>query len=318
MHVTRAASEDRLSNRERGAMTEGTLQPLVTTYNTRRRKQGTYTAESVRTVAPRLASLARSYGRRPLDQFGRRAIERWLESLEHLATNSRASYLASAREFTKWLNVEGYTTSDACALVPKAKRAKSVPRAQTTAAVAKVLDACNDDRERAIVMLMVECGLRRAEVARLRWEDYDHRAATILVHGKGQRERLLPVPQAAQDALARIHLTATGPIIRSKRDGAAMRPVTIGKLAAAAMYRAGVKLGAWDGVSGHALRHTCASDVLDRCHDLRVVSSMLGHETLTSTSIYLRRATAEQIRAAMEGRDYADVAHAPPVLRRVA
>jgi site-specific recombinase XerD len=291
----------------------GTLGPLIALYLTRRRKQGTYTVESVRSVGPRLDSLAQSYGNRPLDKFGRRAIERWLEGLEHLATNSRASYLASVREFTKWLNVEGHTASDACAQIAKAKRARSVPRAQTTESVVKILDACRDDRERAIVMLMVECGLRRAEVAGLRWEDYDSQSATVLVHGKGQRERLLPVPGPAQQALARIHVASTGPVIRSLRDGSGLRPVTIGKLVSDVMRRAGVKLAAWDGVSGHALRHTAASDVLDRCHDLRVVSSMLGHETLTSTSIYLRRASADQIRAAMEGRSYSETAHAPPL-----
>ena len=70
------------------------------------------------------------------------------------------------------------------------------------------------------------------------------------------------------------------------------------------MRRAGVKRGNYDGVSGHALRHTAASDVLDRCGDLRQVQQMLGHSSLATTAIYLRRADAGQIRAAMEGRDY--------------
>jgi site-specific recombinase XerD len=70
------------------------------------------------------------------------------------------------------------------------------------------------------------------------------------------------------------------------------------------MARAGVKRHAYDGVSGHALRHTAASDVLDECKDLRAVQQMLGHAQLSTTAIYLRRVSAESLRTAMGGRTY--------------
>jgi site-specific recombinase XerD len=57
-------------------------------------------------------------------------------------------------------------------------------------------------------------------------------------------------------------------------------------------------------VSAHALRHTAASDVLDRCKDLRIVQQMLGHQHLATTAIYLRRASLVDMRTAMEGRRY--------------
>jgi integrase len=53
-----------------------------------------------------------------------------------------------------------------------------------------------------------------------------------------------------------------------------------------------------------SLRHTAASDVLDRCHDVRTVQVMLGHASLATTQIYLRRASLDQLREAMNGRDY--------------
>jgi site-specific recombinase XerD len=70
------------------------------------------------------------------------------------------------------------------------------------------------------------------------------------------------------------------------------------------MVDAGLKRRPRDGVSAHSLRHTCASDVLDACHDLRVVQQMLGHQHLATTAIYLRRADLSQMRDAMAGRRY--------------
>lgn len=285
---------------------ETTLGPLIEIYISRRRKQHTYEKESTRSVIPRLNSLAKSFGRRPIDQLGRRAIERWLESLDHLATNSRASYLASARKFTAWLNLEGHTATDACAEIPKAKRIKGVPRAQPPDSVAAMLGAIVDDRERAVFWLMLGLGIRRGEVSRACWEHYDSTSRNLLVFGKGQTERLLPVPDEVTRALAPIRTAATGPVIRNKRTGHALTPVTIGNMMSDLMRRAGVKLAPWDGVSGHSLRHTAASDVLENSQDLRAVQAMLGHQSLTSTEIYLRRADADRIRRAMKGRDFPD------------
>lgn len=282
-----------------------TLTPHTRRYLRERRAQSTYSRKSIESVRGRLDTLDQSFGRRPLRDLNRRAIERWLASLEHLAQSSRSSYLASVRTFTKWLVEDGVIRTDPCAGVRPIPRPRSVPRAQTHQAVVATLAACVDDRDRAIVWLMVGLGLRRAEVARARWEDYDPQGKTLLVRGKGGHERFLPVTGEVAEALARLHLRPSGPIIRAKNHP---RPISIewvGKRAGELMAEAGLKRGPYDGVSGHALRHTAASDVLDQCHDLRVVQAMLGHQHLSSTSIYLRRADIGQIREAMEGRRYA-------------
>jgi integrase len=182
-----------------------------------------------------------------------------------------------------------------------------VPRAQSAGNVARIIAACKDDRERAVIWLMVGLGLRRMEVAGLRWEHHDDRARIVEVrHSKFGRERLLPVTDEVHDALERLRGGGmTGPIIRSARDPhQGISVERVGQIAAEVMKRAGVKQRAYDGCSGHALRHTAASDVLDRSHDLRVVQAMLGHEALSSTAVYLRRATPEQLRDAMGGRGY--------------
>ena len=60
-------------------------------------------------------------------------------------------------------------------------------------------------------------------------------------------------------------------------------------------------------VTPHTLRHTAASDVLDKCGNVRTVQTMLGHQSLATTQIYLRRADLGQLREAMAGRDYTTV-----------
>lgn len=276
-----------------------------------RRALGIYNAKSQRVVTPRLYALSDHHGGRPLASLNRRAIEAWLGTLGHLAVNSRAAYLCSVRQFTRWLATEGHLPADPCAAIPAVKRVQATPRAQPPDAIALVLAACSDDRDRAIIWLMVGLGLRRMEVAGLRWEDYDERSGLLVVRvSKNARDRVLPVVDEVASALARVRgRGTTGPIIRSAVD--AMLPVSpewVGTLAGRAMRRAGIKATAYDGVSGHALRHTAASDVLDHCGDLRVVQQMLGHANLSTTSIYLRRATAGQLRAAMAGRPYGQAA----------
>lgn len=186
------------------------------------------------------------------------------------------------------------------------KLPRSVPRALDTDAVDAILTACRDQVDTVAVWLMVGCGLRRGEVARATWADYDRTAYVLTVHGKAGHERLVPVPSQVRPALRELPGARSGPIL--SHDGRAYTPGTIGYRVSKAMGRAGVKAAACDGVSGHALRHTAASDVLDACGDLRVVQEMLGHAQLASTSIYLRRAGLPRIAAAMEGRSYGHAA----------
>ena len=65
------------------------------------------------------------------------------------------------------------------------------------------------------------------------------------------------------------------------------------------MDQAGIKTGRYDGVSAHALRHTAASDLLDRCGNVRLVQGFLGHASLATTDRYVRPASVEQLRAAL-------------------
>jgi integrase len=95
-----------------------------------------------------------------------------------------------------------------------------------------------------------------------------------------------------------------------------LSPNTTSNLVSVVMADAGVKLAGRDGRSAHALRHTAASDVLDRGASITVVQALLGDAHLSGTAIYLRIAKLDELRSAMAGRNYDDdlspAAQAPP------
>lgn len=281
------------------------LDVLTRRYLAERHSRGQYNDKSVRVIRGRLDSLATHFGARPVNHLTRQAVERWLGTLAHLAPASRAAYLASVRVFGRWLVDHGHLKTDPCLGMERIRRPKSVPRAQSRAAIAALLAECVDSRDVAIIALELGLGLRRIEVARACWEHYDPVARLLLVRGKAGHERELPVIDRVVAAIEAVRVRGnTGPIIRSHTTGLALTPDTIGRRVTMLMRRAGIKRLPYDGVSGHALRHTAASDVLDACGDLRIVQAMLGHGHLASTSIYLRRANLGQMREAMEDRLY--------------
>lgn len=284
-----------------------TLTPHISTYLNGRRLRGEITPETARDYRWKLAGLDQSYGDRPLHMFGPAAIDRWLESIGHHAEATRREYLSMVRGFVRWMVATGKLRTDPTAHVPAIHQAKRSPRTLTVAQVATLLRVLPDARSRAVVWLMIGCGLRCVEVSRLRVEDYDGR--TITVRGKRGHERTLPVPvrvAAAVNAYLEQTGVTAGPLIRSElvpSHGLAAK--TLSGYVRGWMLAAGVKTMALDGRSAHALRRTCASDIADAGADLRVVQEMLGHARLETTAAhYLRRVTMQQMREAMEGRAY--------------
>jgi integrase/recombinase XerD len=264
------------------------------------------TARNVRCALVRFAHFA---GEGPVGELDYRAVEAWLADRAHLAAATRRSQFSAVHTFCAWLHRRRLIDRSPTLDVPAPKLARSVPRALPETSVARFLTACPDHRAKAIGWLMVGMGLRCVEVAGLQVGDWDRGRGLMVVQGKGSHERALPVPEPviiAVDAYLAEHPTFTGPLVRSyRRPSCGLGADTISGLVARWMDDAGIKHRARDGVSAHALRHTAASDVLDRCKDLRVVQQMLGHQHLATTSIYLRRAALGPMREAMAGRTYA-------------
>jgi site-specific recombinase XerD len=274
-----------------------------------RKARGEIRPNSAAVLRARLTGLVAVVGSGPVD---RAAVQRWQETIGHLAPSTRRAYLATARGFCQWLVLEGHLDQDPTLGVARVREPRRVPRALPERDVVALVDqVVGDLRLAAMVWLMVEVGLRCVEISNLSIGDFDPHMSTLTVRGKGDHERIVPLPGPARAALDRYLQAgrrrpgrALFQSIGSRRPGdGRVSARQISRQVGAAMRAAGVHR-AGDGRSAHALRHTCASDVLERCGDVRIVQELLGHQSLATTQIYLRRASIEQLRRAVDGRDY--------------
>lgn len=287
-----------------------TLTPHVTMYVTGRRARGEIDRNTATDYRYTLEGLVESYGDRPLRMFGPAAIDRWLEQIGHLSDCTRRQYISRVRGFCRWMVAQGKLRTDPTAHIPAIHQAHRAPRTLTMDEVGRLLTGCTDARARAVVHLMIGCGLRCVSVARLRVEDYDPSTLTLRVTSKGSHEYDIPVPVETAAALNRyldeVGIVA-GPLIRSALTPShGLSPRTLSGYVRAWMRNAGVKVRPMDGRSAHGLRRTCASDVMDLSGDIRAVQSLLGHARIETTARhYLRPVSMQQMRAAMAGRSYA-------------
>jgi integrase len=165
------------------------------------------------------------------------------------------------------------------------------------------------------VLLMAQMGLRVGEVAAIRVGDVDRARRVLAVRGKGGRgevTRSVPITGEVWDALGDYVEEAgqqySGHLIVSwnaATPGVGVSSRWLGRMTRQWFSQAGVKVYAYDGMSAHALRHTCAQDVADSGADIRHVQELLGHASLRTTQEYLR-ISPPGLRDAIEGRRYVD------------
>lgn len=229
--------------------------------------------------------------------------------LAHLQSRRlrRASVLrkiSSLRSFLGYLRDEEALSGDPFLNIPLPKKESRLPRFLTLAEAEKLLaggipsKSWAGSRDRAILELFFSSGLRRSELARLSVADIDFLAGVVRVFGKGSRERIVPVGKPALEAI-RAYLER-----RPQGGGSSgSKPLWLngggGRLGdggvALIVQRAARAAGLLKGLTPHALRHSFATQLLERGCDLRSLQEMLGHKNLATTQIYTH-ATLEHIR----------------------
>ncbi len=291
---------------------------LAANYLAGRVERGELQANSARVAQERLAGFVDRCGHLAPSALTRPMLLRWQATVGRLAPSTRRHYIGQVRRFCAWLTVEGLVASDPAVTLVMPREPRRAPRALSRADVASLQASASESERQArgapwaapVIALMVGCGLRCVEVSRLDLADYDDYKKTVTVRGKGGHERVLPVPAVAAKVLEAYIAqrgAVAGPLFKASGSKSApdgrISARWISRRTGRLMAQAGVH-HAGDGRSAHALRHTAASDVLDKCKDVRVVQQMLGHESLATTQIYLRSADLGRMRKAMAGRDY--------------
>lgn len=283
-------------------MSNCTTGQLAATYLAERIALGELSKATVPTVKWTLRHFAAFVGDLDPAELGREHVEGYLASIS-VARSTQRQRFCQLRQFCRWLVRRHHVAVDPMAELKAPRQPRAVPRAYRAETVDRLVCACPDVRARLIVLLEVQEGLRACEVARAEVGDIDFAERTMLIRGKGRRERILPLSgqtwEALEDYLAERPLKA-GALIRSKSEPwKGISPEHVAHLVQAWLRIVGTRGG------GHRLRHTMATTLLrEQGADVRDVQLALGHATLTSTSIYLPFSDARRLRTLMDGRRY--------------
>lgn len=215
-------------------------------------------------------------------------LANWLGSHDWSAQTLR-SYRSAMRGFYGWAHSMGLISVDPSRLLRKVACAPARPRPADDDVIALALAAA-DDRQWLMLMLGSRHGLRRGEIAQVHTRDLIRvdGGHDLLVHGKGGKDRTVPLLHEVAAAIRRL---PAGYAFPSRETG---RPITAGHV--------GVLLRPLlqpEGTTPHQLRHRFASKAYQRTLDIRAVQELLGHASVATTQIYtavaddaLRRAVA--------------------------
>lgn len=169
---------------------------------------------------------------------------------------------------------------------------RTPPRVLTVAEARRLLEACPEAtalarRDRVILLVLYGCGLRTAELCGLRVQDVDRERRELFVrHGKGDRERVVPIPEGVLTALLAYLLERGGQRGPLFRTAAKRRPMCTGQVARI-VREAAARAGLAGTITPRTLRHTFATHLMDRGVDLAVISSLMGHRSPSETGVYL-------------------------------
>jgi integrase/recombinase XerD len=219
--------------------------------------------------------------------------------------SSIARALAAVRSFHRFCVEEGLLDDDPSGDVGAPRVPQGIPKALTEAEVEALLNAVPGDdprprRDRAILELLYAGGLRISELVGLDLGDVDLYDGQVRVMGKGSKERVVPLGRSAREAVGDYLTTGRPELAGRQRESALFLNARGGRLTRQGAWlivrAAGDRAGLAGRLFPHVLRHSCATHMLDRGADIRVVQELLGHASLSTTQVYTK-VSPERLRA---------------------
>lgn len=187
---------------------------------------------------------------------------------------TRKAYRATIVSFFRWLQSSGHRADDPSAQLPSVRKPQPHPHPCPDASISRALRSARG-HDAIMLRLAAECGLRRGEIARVKSDDLvrDARGWMLIVRGKGDKQRLVPLP----DDLAHAIDAAHGWLLPGRWSGH-VEESYVGKHLSRLLP---------DGYGAHSLRHRFATTVYADTSDLLVVSRLLGHASTETTERYV-------------------------------
>jgi integrase/recombinase XerD len=217
-----------------------------------------------------------------------------------LSAVSAARAVIAVRGLHRFAAAEGITTVDVASAVKPPTPSRRLPKSLTLDEVLALLEAAGGDspsdgpltlRNRALLELLYSTGARISEAVGLDVDDVDTQARSVLLRGKGGKQRLVPVGRPAVQALEAYLVRGRPELARRGRGTPAIflnaRGGQLSRQSAwQVLHDAAENAGITRDVSPHTLRHSFATHLLDGGADVRVVQELLGHASVTTTQIY--------------------------------
>lgn len=240
---------------------------------------------------------------RALISFSSEDLEDYLAYLKHkVVARSVARILCTLRSFVAFLKIEQYREDDPLATIQNPKLPQSLPKILSEDNVDTFIAAPDVSteiglRDRAMLETIYSCGLRVSELVNLTFKNMNLVDGFVVIKGKGEKERLVPLGENAvqwiklyiKEARALKDIKMACPYVFLSGKG--LGPMT----RIAFWYRVkfySKQIGLIKAPSPHTFRHAFATHLLNHDADLRSVQMLLGHSSLTTTQIYTHVATA--------------------------
>ncbi|WP_290490378.1 MULTISPECIES: site-specific tyrosine recombinase XerD [unclassified Aerococcus] len=221
---------------------------------------------------------------------------KWMDE-DHLATSTRSHYVSTLRHFFRYLKLDGVIEDNPMEKISLPKKTQHLPAVLTLDEVDRILATPDITkplglRDRTLLETLYSTGMRVSEIIHIKLEDIHLDMGFIQTIGKGDKERLVPIGEMAEDWINK-YLTEGRPKLVKDEDE------TQGYLFVNNRGKPLSRQGVWKNlkkmvvmahitkdISPHTLRHSFATHLLENGADLRVVQELLGHSDISTTQIY--------------------------------
>jgi integrase/recombinase XerD len=224
-------------------------------------------------------------------------IRDYLDSLyrDGLSSRSVARHLTTLRNFYQFLLREGQVQTDPVHLIPLPRQWHQLPKYLNRSQVESILAAPDPGdpaglRDRAMLEFLYATGLRVSELCLVEMSGLSLEFGYVRVMGKGRKERIVPVGRSAISALDKYLATGRPALLKGRPSKYVFITARGGPLTRQGFWKLlknyGKRVGIWQKLTPHVVRHSFATHLLEGGADLRSVQTMLGHADISTTQIY--------------------------------
>ncbi len=220
---------------------------------------------------------------------------KWITELG-ISARSQSRIISGIKSFYKYLLIENVISKNPVSLLETPKIGRKLPQVLSLIEIDNMISQIDlskpeGQRNKSIIETLYGCGLRVSELCNLKLSDLHFEEEYIKIIGKGNKERIVPIGEAAMNNIIlyvnhiRNHLQikkGNEDIIYLNRRGTKLSRIMIFNITKELALMAGIKKT----ISPHTFRHSFATHLIEGGADLRAIQEMLGHESITTTEIY--------------------------------